>query len=600
MGKTTLLFNLLEHLQTWARTAFIFHTQCDSREFMRYLCSEFDCEVGQQDSVHCTQELKRLLLREAKAGRRVILLIDEAQNLEESVLETIRLLTDFETPQTKLLQIVLAGQPQLAATLARPTMTQLRQRISLISHLEPFTPEETALYIEHRLRVAGLKEPTIFSAQATRLIAEYSGGVPRIINNICFSALSIGYALGRKVISTRLIEEVRADLESDGAQEPLGCGSRFASDDPLEPDLEDEPALPVFDPGEFLTSPPASSKNDTGSQTTLAEKAKTPSGNSSISSARSKEARPVFQDSPLAETVKGQARHAHGYRRAALSLGAATILASAALLSQFGTAPLTRSGTVLLTHLDSAWQEVRNGALLSLPETSTPSPKGVPSPAAGQDRAQSVARSQTSEGSLPSANSPAMDDPASTVSDDPEDEEENTTSPETPAVQPAATARRKHAIAVPRRSIRRIRDGKASGFDTSAEVAAPPAIANSEGMLAAAKTLPPPTTYVTLAARDESPQAQKGAVVAPQLIKQYRPPYPWRALAAHVEGTVSLVAVLDATGRVTDVQPIAGNSLLIPAASQAVRGWQYRPAYADGKPVASQIDVQVTFNLQHP
>ena len=111
MGKTTLLFHLLEKFRTSARTAFLFQTQCTSREFMRFLLAELGYETGDHDFVRMHEEFNQHLLREARAGNRFIVVVDEAQNLDPSVLETIRLLSDFETPQAKLLQIVLAGQP---------------------------------------------------------------------------------------------------------------------------------------------------------------------------------------------------------------------------------------------------------------------------------------------------------------------------------------------------------------------------------------------------------------------------------------------------------------------------------------------------------
>jgi len=136
MGKTTLLFHLLEKFRSSARTAFLFQTQCTSREFMRFLLAELGYETADQDFVRMHEEFNRQLLREARAGKRFIIVVDEAQNLDASVLETIRLLSDFETPRAKLLQIVLAGQPELADKLAGRNLAQLRQRISLVSGLK--------------------------------------------------------------------------------------------------------------------------------------------------------------------------------------------------------------------------------------------------------------------------------------------------------------------------------------------------------------------------------------------------------------------------------------------------------------------------------
>ena len=217
MGKTSLLFHLLHRFQSTARTAFVFQTQCTSREFMRFLLLEVDCEIDdQQDLVSMHDLFNRCLLREARAGRRVIIVIDEAQNLEPSVLETVRLLSDFETPQAKLLQIVMAGQPELADKLARPSLTQLRQRISLLSSLEPLPLREVERYIEHRLRVAGYEGESMFSPGAQKLLWELSRGIPRSINNLCFNAMSLGCALQRKMIDADLLQEVAADFDLSG------------------------------------------------------------------------------------------------------------------------------------------------------------------------------------------------------------------------------------------------------------------------------------------------------------------------------------------------------------------------------------------------
>src|SRR5580704_16491540 len=179
MGKTNLLFQLLQQFRAKARTAFVFQTQCTSREFMRFLLLELGCEVSvEMDLVTMHELFNRCLLQEAQAGRRFIVVVDEAQNLDPSVLETIRLLSDFETPQAKLLQIVLSGQPELADKLARPSLRQLRQRISLLSTLAPMPPEEVSRYMSHRLRIAGRSEDPLFTPSAARMISELSEGIP--------------------------------------------------------------------------------------------------------------------------------------------------------------------------------------------------------------------------------------------------------------------------------------------------------------------------------------------------------------------------------------------------------------------------------------
>ena len=213
MGKTTILFHLLEKFRNSARTAFLFQTQCNSREFMRFLLSELGYEDNGQDFVRMHEEFNRRLLREARAGNRFIVVIDEAQNLEPTVLETVRLLSDFETPQAKLMHIILAGQPELADKLASPGLSQLRQRVSIVHGLEPLPSWEIHNYIEHRLRIAGYEGEPLFAPDAYHAIADFTEGIPRNVNNFCFHALSLACALRKKVVDVDVVKEVVSDLD---------------------------------------------------------------------------------------------------------------------------------------------------------------------------------------------------------------------------------------------------------------------------------------------------------------------------------------------------------------------------------------------------
>ena len=213
MGKTTLLFHLLEQLRSSARTIFLFQTQCDSRELLRYLLADIEIDTQGKDLASLHERLKEAMIGDARVGRHFVVFIDEAQNLSDSALETVRLLSNFETPRSKLMQIVLAGQPQLADKLARPDLHQLCQRISILSRLSPLTREETSLYIDHRLQTAGYEGGRLFTPEARAMIATWSEGVPRKINNLCFNALTLGYALGRTQIDCPVVQEAADDLE---------------------------------------------------------------------------------------------------------------------------------------------------------------------------------------------------------------------------------------------------------------------------------------------------------------------------------------------------------------------------------------------------
>ncbi len=214
MGKTTLLFQLLERLGGAARTVFLFQTQCDARGLMRSIMQDLGLGAGEEeDLVSLQSRLNQVLIEELQARRKFVLVVDEAQNLEDSALEFIRMLSNFETPREKLMHIVLAGQPQLAEKLARPSMVQLRQRVSMFIRLRPLNAAETGEYVNHRLRVAGYSGAGLFNGGAVSAVAGLSGGIPRNINNLCFNALSLGYAGGRKTIDSDIVREVATDLD---------------------------------------------------------------------------------------------------------------------------------------------------------------------------------------------------------------------------------------------------------------------------------------------------------------------------------------------------------------------------------------------------
>jgi general secretion pathway protein A len=251
MGKTSLLFHYLEGLGDMARTVFLFQTDGNSTELMRYLLADLGLDGKGMDLPQMRALLSEVLMSEMKANRRFVLVIDEAQNLSENALESIRLLSNFETPWMKLMHIVLAGQPQLADRLASPSMAQLRQRVSFAVRIEPFTRDEVDLYIDHRLWVAGYKGLPLFSLGARMLIAERSEGIPRNINNMCFCAMSFAWAMKQKAIGREMMRDVLADLDSGLAKEKEIVATRLPArpkqsvsqtSHPVAPTIESAPA----------------------------------------------------------------------------------------------------------------------------------------------------------------------------------------------------------------------------------------------------------------------------------------------------------------------------------------------------------------------
>lgn len=214
MGKTTLLFDFLKMTQQSAKSVFLCQAQYSPRDFLRCLLGDLDIEDDGVDYVRMHKKLNDCLLAEAKSGRQLVVVIDEAQNLDPSVLEVVRMLSNFETPQRKMMHLVLAGQPQLAQVLSSPFMVQLRQRISIVARLKPLTLDETQIYIDHRLRVAGYSNTNpLFTKPAVELIAVHSEGIPRNINNISFNAMALACALKQKSIGPDVVQEVLADLD---------------------------------------------------------------------------------------------------------------------------------------------------------------------------------------------------------------------------------------------------------------------------------------------------------------------------------------------------------------------------------------------------
>ena len=212
-GKTTLLFDLLSRYRDRAHTGFVYNTVCSGLELLRQVILEL--EVPGTEDVTDPVRLHHLFtafVASHMASKPVIIIIDEAQNLENSALETLRLLSNFEAADRKLLHIILAGQPQLADKLRHPSLTQLLQRITMVSQLQRINRDQIVECIGFRLRVAGHQGGELFSDQAMSLITSASGGVPREINRICMNAMQLGYVLKEQTIGVAIIEEVLSDL----------------------------------------------------------------------------------------------------------------------------------------------------------------------------------------------------------------------------------------------------------------------------------------------------------------------------------------------------------------------------------------------------
>ena len=212
-GKTTLLHSLLSQLDARTNSAFVFNPRLKPIDFFKVVFDEFEIETECRTKGEYLMALNRFLIDKLEHDEPVLLIVDEAQNLSAEMLEEIRLLSNLETPSSKLLQIMLVGQPELKAMLAQPDLRQLRQRIVLRHHLRPFNAQECASYVDERLRLAGYTDKALFDRGALREIHERTGGIPRLVNIVCDGALLLGFSREMAQIDRRAIQEVAGDLE---------------------------------------------------------------------------------------------------------------------------------------------------------------------------------------------------------------------------------------------------------------------------------------------------------------------------------------------------------------------------------------------------
>jgi general secretion pathway protein A len=212
-GKTTLLRKLMrDNLQGTIETAFVFNTDLDLTELLQVIHQDLGLGIKDANKVKLLQELNEYLITQLKQSHIVSVLVDEAQNLSDDALEGLRLLSNLETDDEKLIQIVLMGQPELLAKLDRPTLRQLKQRVALQCRLFPLIRSEIGPYIDFRLRTAGYTGNDLFSPDAVRQITIYSRGIPRLVNIICDNGLLTAYARDQKNVSAEMIKEVASDL----------------------------------------------------------------------------------------------------------------------------------------------------------------------------------------------------------------------------------------------------------------------------------------------------------------------------------------------------------------------------------------------------
>ena len=214
-GKTTLIRHLLNQLGPDLTVGLVYNTHQDIADLLEWIMLAFGQPYEGMSSVARYDAFQRFLINEYGAGRRTILIVDEAQNLSAGALESLRMLSNINVDKDQLLQVILVGQPQLRDLLQKPELLQFAQRVAVDFFIPPLTPEEVAAYITHRLQVAGREEP-LFTPAAVQRIAQASQGVPRSINILCDTLLVYGFASDSVAIDEALVNEVLRDKQEYG------------------------------------------------------------------------------------------------------------------------------------------------------------------------------------------------------------------------------------------------------------------------------------------------------------------------------------------------------------------------------------------------
>ncbi len=238
-GKTTLIRQLLNNIDPLITVGLISNTHRTFGDLMQWIALAFDLPHQGKDKVQLYHDFMEFIIGEYAQGRRTVLIVDEAQNLSAETLEELRMLSNVNADKNQVLQVILVGQRELRDTLRQPDLVQFAQRVGVDYHLDALTAEETSDYIQHRCRIAGGK-PDLFSDQAREAVFAYSGGVPRLVNLLCDTALVYGYAEQRERIDAKLVNDVARDKQAGGLFSSHGSSSEHpqnsatAAPDPVE------------------------------------------------------------------------------------------------------------------------------------------------------------------------------------------------------------------------------------------------------------------------------------------------------------------------------------------------------------------------------
>jgi TonB family protein len=582
MGKTTLLLQLLAQYRDSARTAFIFQTQCKRYELLRHLASELELPVMKRDEVSLHRRLKEMLVDEARAGRKVLIFIDEAQNLQHSSLEAIRLLSDFETARAKLLHIVLSDSARLGEMLLAPELSQLAQRISTVCRLEPFTPEEVNSYIAFRLRVAGCKTAeSLFSPESLGWLAEHSEGVPRVVNSICYRALSLAYSRGERHVNATLVRQAARDLDLSRSPRPMNSNvwDHF-------PRTEKPPGtIPLPEP--CVSKPERRASLDSAEwgvkapEAASAEKIQLGAAANSIQQPPSL---PLQEKAIPEATQKARPMGGAGQTRRNLAWRTQLLETFRAKGWGFQNDQLLVLSAIILVALGlwTGWRELRarSGAL--------------PGPAEANAIANS---SQDQNWTFPLSD--MLYSPMAAGKSNPDRKFMDGNKTHAPAIQ-----------TLPQSLLpSKLRPQTADATEATPPAATPHAAAAANNLPLALlndpRPLPQPPPAPGAMAEPSLNSAAKNSEAtnadqasARQPIRIVQPKYPKLAELARIEGNVLLELHVDSKGRVETARALSGNALLREAAEEAARRWQYPPSSGNQSSTAMVTRVRVNFKLK--
>jgi len=561
-GKTSLLFHLLAQYRESARTAFIFQTQCKPHDLVRHIASELDLAVPRRDEVSLHQKLNGMLLEEARAGRKVLIVIDEAQNLQASAFEAVRLLSDFETGHSKLLNIVFSGSPQLGATLQTPELSQLAQRISTVARLQPFREDEVRDYVRFRLAVvASSPVEGLFSSESLAEIACRSEGVPRIINAICYRALMLAYTQGQASVSRELVRKAAKDLDLS------------------EPGSRDSRAAPQFQ--KFENAP--RSKGGPGSIATRSEQSPKPLAQTFVETVPSSslDAKSFASTSQSPAAVK---HHASGWR-------GQPVPAKADQRGRIGVPAIIRFKTV-------GWHRYRSTTLIAAlvllacaswvgwnqlrPKPGTSEKDSIqrqaqpPTPAIKMDEI----RNGVPESSVQQSNRVATALPPTN----------SNTHQSTGDQFPPSTDVGPNLLIPSKIPSQSATPAEPSSPNIAVSMSRP---SDNLARLATAGLAASPRFEAGEVAGSSGPKASFSL----QPVKIVEPEYPDRARLWHIEGEVQVELTIDRNGSVRRVHVLSGNATLAQAAEEAARQWKYAP-YTGNDQIAFPAVTRVQFNFK--